>query len=131
MMGDYLRVRFGHSEGDRNATPDRGVDGVRRLRHQSGKFVEMLGAFERSYVSELNGKPYPVQWRSQGAEQAWAQAIGNTDVWRQWALRAPRAGTHGASRGRSRRSAARHKRGTVGGRGDTKKGVTITRNALI
>jgi len=86
MMDDYLRVRFGQSKGDRAVAPDYGVDGVRRLRHQSGEFVEMLGAFERSYVAELSGKPYPVQWRSQGAAQAWEHAIGNTDVWRQWAM---------------------------------------------
>jgi hypothetical protein len=86
MMDDYLRFRFGQSKSDRTAAPDYGVDGVRPLRHQSGEFVEMLGVFDRSYVAELHGKPYPVQWRSQGAEQAWAQAIGNTDVWRQWAM---------------------------------------------
>ena len=39
------------------------------------------------------------------------------------ALRAPRAGAHGVARRRGRRSAARHKRGTAGGAGDTKKAL--------
>ena len=41
-------------------------------------------AFERSHVEALNGRPYPVEWRRQGAEEAWSRALGETHLWRRW-----------------------------------------------
>jgi hypothetical protein len=61
------------------------ANGGRPLRHKNGKVVDMAGVFARSHVTALHGRPYPVQWRSQGAEEAWAKAIGETDAWREWA----------------------------------------------
>lgn len=38
----------------------------------------------RGIVTELHGRPYPVQWRYQGALDAWTKALGGTETWRQW-----------------------------------------------
>lgn len=58
---------------------------VRPLQHKNGKLVEMGSVFACSHVTALQGRPYPVQWRSQGAEEAWTRAIGETEAWRDWA----------------------------------------------
>jgi hypothetical protein len=58
---------------------------ARPLRHKNGKLVEMGSVFACSHVTALQGRPYPVQWRSQGAEEAWTRAIGETEAWRDWA----------------------------------------------
>jgi hypothetical protein len=58
--------------------------GARRLRHGDEELVYIGDAFERSHVEALNGKPYPVEWRRQGAEEAWSRALGETHLWRRW-----------------------------------------------
>lgn len=35
-------------------------------------------------MTTLYGRPYPVQFRNQGAIDAWTRALRNTEVWRRW-----------------------------------------------
>lgn len=35
-------------------------------------------------VTNLLGRPYPVQFRNQGAIDAWTRALGTLEVWRRW-----------------------------------------------
>lgn len=55
----------------------------RRLPLQSG-VIDIEPALECSWVTTLNGRPYPIQFRSQGAIDAWTRALGDTEVWRRW-----------------------------------------------
>ncbi|MFJ1468811.1 hypothetical protein [Massilia orientalis] len=84
MMDDRVSNRMGSPKGNRVQEETRAVDGARRLRHWNGNLVDTSNAFARSHVDTLNGRPYPVAWRRQGAEEAWTRAIGETDLWRQW-----------------------------------------------
>jgi hypothetical protein len=83
-MDHRTSIRIGPPKGGRNLVSDRAPDGVRRLRNKNGKLVDIGEALVRSHVTVLHGRPFPVQWRSQGAKDAWAQAMGDTEVWRQW-----------------------------------------------
>lgn len=47
-------------------------------------FVNIGPALVRSPVTRLFGRPYPIQFRSQGALDAWAHALGNTGLWPRW-----------------------------------------------
>lgn len=47
-------------------------------------FVNIGPALVRSHVTRLYGRPYPVQFREQGAMDAWTHALGNTGLWRCW-----------------------------------------------
>jgi len=47
-------------------------------------FVDVTPALDCSRVTILFGRPYPVQFRNQGAIDAWTRALGNTEVWRRW-----------------------------------------------
>jgi hypothetical protein len=40
---------------------------------------------KKSRVSQLHGRPYPVQFRNQGAFDAWRQALGSGAEWVRWA----------------------------------------------
>lgn len=51
-------------------------------------FVNIGPALVCSHVTRLFGRPYPIQFRAQGALDAWAHALGNTGLWALW--RAPR-----------------------------------------
>jgi hypothetical protein len=55
----------------------------RRLALQSG-VIDIEPALECSWVTTLNGRPYPIQFRNQGAIDAWTRALGNTEVWQRW-----------------------------------------------
>jgi hypothetical protein len=46
--------------------------------------IDVNPALDCSRVTTLVGRPYPVQFRNQGAIDAWTRALGNTDVWRRW-----------------------------------------------
>ena len=46
--------------------------------------VNVGPALECSFVTKLFGRPYPVQFRNQGALDAWERALGDTGVWRRW-----------------------------------------------
>lgn len=82
-MDDHVSNRMEQRRDGRVPRPDR-ADGARRLMHGNGQLVHVGDAFERSYVEALNGRPYPVAWRHQGAVEAWSQALGKTDLWRRW-----------------------------------------------
>lgn len=41
-------------------------------------------ALDCSAVTRLFGRPYPVQFRNQGAIDAWTRALGDTEVWHRW-----------------------------------------------
>ena len=60
---------------------------ARQPAHMDG-FVNIGPALVRSHVTRLFGRPYPIQFRAQGALDAWAHALGNTGLWALW--RAPR-----------------------------------------
>ncbi|KQX96856.1 hypothetical protein ASD28_17345 [Massilia sp. Root133] len=47
-------------------------------------FVNIGPALVRSPVTRLFGRPYPIQFRAQGALDAWAHALGNTGLWPLW-----------------------------------------------
>jgi hypothetical protein len=47
-------------------------------------FVNIGPALVRSHVTRFFGRPYPIQFRAQGALDAWAHAIGNTGLWPLW-----------------------------------------------
>ncbi|WP_313706538.1 hypothetical protein [Massilia sp.] len=46
--------------------------------------VNVGPALDCSFVTKLFGRPYPVQFRNQGALDAWERALGDTEVWRRW-----------------------------------------------
>jgi hypothetical protein len=46
--------------------------------------IDIGPALECSRVTTLSGRPYPVQFRSQGGIDAWTRALGNTEVWHRW-----------------------------------------------
>jgi hypothetical protein len=47
-------------------------------------FIDATPALDCSRVTNLLGRPYPVQFRKQGAIDAWTRALENTEVWRRW-----------------------------------------------
>lgn len=47
-------------------------------------YVNIGPALVRSVMTRLFGRPYPVQFRAQGALDAWAHALGGTSVWPHW-----------------------------------------------
>lgn len=51
-------------------------------------FVNIGPALVHSPVTRLFGRPYPIQFRAQGALGAWTHALGNTGLWPLW--QAPR-----------------------------------------
>lgn len=52
--------------------------------HRS-EVVDVGEALELSSVGMLSGRPYPVQFRHQGAIDAWTRAVGHNAAWAQWA----------------------------------------------
>ncbi|KGF82213.1 hypothetical protein IA69_07650 [Massilia sp. JS1662] len=46
--------------------------------------IEVDPALKKSRVGEFHGRPYPVQLRSQGAFDAWKQALGGGPEWIRW-----------------------------------------------
>lgn len=46
--------------------------------------IDIEPALACSAVHVLHGRPYPVQFRNQGALDAWTAALGHTDEWRRW-----------------------------------------------
>jgi hypothetical protein len=47
--------------------------------------IEVGPALRKSRVTKLHGRPYPVQFRNQGAFDAWKQALGSGQEWTRWA----------------------------------------------
>jgi hypothetical protein len=47
--------------------------------------IEVGPALKKSRVGRLHGRPYPVQFRNQGAFDAWKQALGSGPEWARWA----------------------------------------------
>jgi len=43
--------------------------------------IEAGPALKKSRVGKLHGRPYPVQFRNQGAYDAWKQALGGGPEW--------------------------------------------------
>jgi len=46
--------------------------------------IEVGPALKKSRVGKLHGRPYPVQFRNQGAFDAWKQALGSGQEWTRW-----------------------------------------------
>lgn len=53
-------------------------------RQPAAALVNIGPALLRSHVTRLHGRPYPIQFRAQGATDAWTQALGNTGLWNCW-----------------------------------------------
>ena len=83
MMDDRVSNRTAQRKGGGVPVLNR-ADGARRLRHGNEELVYIGDAFERSHGEALNGRPYPVEWRRQGAEEAWSRALGETHLWLRW-----------------------------------------------
>jgi hypothetical protein len=97
--------------------------------------IDVEPAVKKSRVSKVRGRPYSVQFWSQGAFDAWKQALGSGQEWTRWPdleatcwsirqeiqqqLNDMRAGRHDSTE--ARRTTARHKYGTVGRRGDCRR----------
>jgi hypothetical protein len=47
--------------------------------------IEVGPALKKSRVGRLHGRPYPVQFRNQGAFDAWKHALGSGPEWTRWA----------------------------------------------
>ena len=47
-------------------------------------FVNIRPALVRSPITRIFGRPYPVQFRAQGALDAWRHALENTGLWPFW-----------------------------------------------
>jgi hypothetical protein len=60
------------------------VNVVSRRLPPPGGVIDIGPALECSWVTTLYGRPYPIQFRNQGAIDAWTRALGNTEVWRRW-----------------------------------------------
>lgn len=52
---------------------------------RADNIVDVGEALELSAVGPLCGRPYPVQFRHQGATDAWARALGHTAIRTRWA----------------------------------------------
>jgi hypothetical protein len=46
--------------------------------------VNITAAVDASHVSTLFGRPFPIQFRHQGAIDAWVRALSDTELWRRW-----------------------------------------------
>lgn len=60
------------------------VLGRRSSRAPAADVIDVAPALDCSRVTTLFGRPYPVQFRNQGAIDAWTRALGSTEVWRRW-----------------------------------------------
>jgi hypothetical protein len=52
-----------------------------RSASQPNNVIVVDPAIDRSRVTQLNGRPYPIQFRNQGAIDVWTRARGHTEVW--------------------------------------------------
>jgi len=46
--------------------------------------IDVTAAVDCSYVTTLSGRPFPVQFRHQGAIDAWTRALDGSALWRRW-----------------------------------------------
>jgi len=53
--------------------------------NQVGEHIDVGPALKKSRISKLYGRPYPIQFRNQGAFGAWKQALGKLGEWTRWA----------------------------------------------
>jgi hypothetical protein len=56
------------------------LNAVRQGLPPPGGAIDIRPALERSWVTTLYGRPYPIQFLNQGAIEAWTRALGNTEV---------------------------------------------------
>lgn len=57
---------------------------IGRQRAPTDGFVNIGPALVCSAMTRLLGRPCPIQFRAQGALDAWAHALGKTDLWPLW-----------------------------------------------
>jgi hypothetical protein len=62
----------------------RAASTIGRQQAAADGFVNIGPALARSHVTNFFGRPYPIQFRAQGALDAWAHALGNTRLWSLW-----------------------------------------------
>lgn len=60
------------------------VNAVSRGLPPPGGVIGIGPTLECSWVTKLSGRPYPIQFRNQGAIDAWTRAPGKTEVWQRW-----------------------------------------------
>jgi hypothetical protein len=53
--------------------------------NRTGERIDVGPALKKSHVSKLHGRPYRIQFRNQGAFEAWKQALGDLEEWARWA----------------------------------------------
>lgn len=78
-MQNKLR-RHGQMLGERAAAEN----AVSRRPLRAAGAIDIGPALECSWVTTLSGRPYPIQFRNQGAIDAWTGALGKTEVWQRW-----------------------------------------------
>jgi hypothetical protein len=67
------------------------MGGIMRKQASSGmpvcspQRIDVGPALKKSRVNKLYGRPYPVQFRNQGAFDAWQRALGTEEEWSRWA----------------------------------------------
>lgn len=64
--------------------PARAANTIGRQPTRMDRFVNIGPALVCSSVTRLCGRPYPIQFRAQGALDAWTHALGNTGLWPRW-----------------------------------------------
>ena len=62
----------------------RAVSTIGRQAAPTDGMVNIGPALVQSHITRLHGLPYPVQFREQGAIEAWTHALGGTELWRCW-----------------------------------------------
>jgi hypothetical protein len=68
--------RHGHMVGESGVA----VNAVSRSLPSPDGVIDIGPSLECSWVTTLYGRPYPVQFRNQGAIDAWTRALGKTEV---------------------------------------------------
>ena len=56
----------------------------RQLLSSEANVIDVTAAVDASHVTSLFGHSFPVQFRKQGALDAWARALGHTEAWQAW-----------------------------------------------
>lgn len=68
----------------RNGGKNRNHKAIKVDKLADDALIDIGPALECSAIHVLHGRPYPVQFRNQGALGAWTAALGQTDEWTRW-----------------------------------------------
>lgn len=76
--------KIGNAEKRETTRPARAPSATGRQPPPMDGFVNIGPALICSPMMRFFGRPYPVQFRAQGALNAWTRALGNTGLWPLW-----------------------------------------------